>query len=205
MATTTEQQPAATSDWRQKKAGGLHFILKGANSCVIIVVRKVGKILSKSGAQLFDRFLQTNKMLRKVCLNTSKLTFSKSSIRALATETYTEKQAKKGRPVSPHVTIYKFPPAALSSITNRVTGVVLTGGELLEHSLLYISHLSFRADWYWGFGIGRCRCTFFNDSRGRLFIVWGRREVRCNFPTNVPLHGRPSPFILGSYSRKFAE
>ena len=142
MATTTEQQPAATSDWRQKKAGGLHFILKGANSCVIIVVRKVGKILSKSGAQLFDRFLQTNKMLRKVCLtqlNTSKLTFSKSSIRALATETYTEKQAKKGRPVSPHVTIYKFPPAALSSITNRVTGVVLTGGELLNiHSSIFL-------------------------------------------------------------------
>jgi hypothetical protein len=43
-------------------------------------------------------------------------------------ETYTEKQSKKGRPVSPHVTIYKFPVVALSSITNRVTGVILTGG-----------------------------------------------------------------------------
>jgi len=32
------------------------------------------------------------------------------------------------RPVSPHVTIYKFPIAAISSITNRVTGSVLTVG-----------------------------------------------------------------------------
>jgi hypothetical protein len=44
-------------------------------------------------------------------------------------ETYTEKQAKKGRPVSPHVTIYKFPVTALSSITNRVTGVILSVGK----------------------------------------------------------------------------
>jgi succinate dehydrogenase (ubiquinone) cytochrome b560 subunit len=33
-----------------------------------------------------------------------------------------------GRPVSPHVTIYAFPIAALSSITNRVTGVALSVG-----------------------------------------------------------------------------
>ena len=35
---------------------------------------------------------------------------------------------KTGRPVSPHVTIYAFPAAALSSITNRVTGVALSFG-----------------------------------------------------------------------------
>jgi succinate dehydrogenase (ubiquinone) cytochrome b560 subunit len=33
-----------------------------------------------------------------------------------------------GRPVSPHVTIYAFPVAALSSITNRVTGVAMAVG-----------------------------------------------------------------------------
>ena len=33
-----------------------------------------------------------------------------------------------GRPVSPHVTIYAFPMAALSSITNRVTGVAMACG-----------------------------------------------------------------------------
>jgi succinate dehydrogenase (ubiquinone) cytochrome b560 subunit len=41
---------------------------------------------------------------------------------------YTERQNKTGRPVSPHVTIYAFPVAALSSIVNRVTGVCLTIG-----------------------------------------------------------------------------
>jgi succinate dehydrogenase (ubiquinone) cytochrome b560 subunit len=35
---------------------------------------------------------------------------------------------KTGRPVSPHVTIYAFPIAALSSITNRVTGCALSMG-----------------------------------------------------------------------------
>jgi succinate dehydrogenase (ubiquinone) cytochrome b560 subunit len=33
-----------------------------------------------------------------------------------------------GRPVSPHVTIYAFPVTALSSITNRVTGILLSVG-----------------------------------------------------------------------------
>mmetsp|Transcript_29984 Transcript_29984/g.41193 ORF Transcript_29984/g.41193 Transcript_29984/m.41193 type:complete len:172 (+) Transcript_29984:252-767(+) len=48
--------------------------------------------------------------------------------RTSSTESYTEKQAKKGRPVSPHVTVYRFPVAAITSITNRVTGVLLTVG-----------------------------------------------------------------------------
>ncbi|TMW63039.1 hypothetical protein Poli38472_005657 [Pythium oligandrum] len=42
--------------------------------------------------------------------------------------TYTERQARLGRPVSPAVTIYKFPITALSSITNRATGVGLAAG-----------------------------------------------------------------------------
>jgi succinate dehydrogenase (ubiquinone) cytochrome b560 subunit len=33
-----------------------------------------------------------------------------------------------GRPVSPHVTIYAFPIAALSSITNRATGIAMAVG-----------------------------------------------------------------------------
>jgi succinate dehydrogenase (ubiquinone) cytochrome b560 subunit len=36
--------------------------------------------------------------------------------------------SKTGRPVSPHVTIYTFPIGALTSITNRVTGVALSIG-----------------------------------------------------------------------------
>ena len=35
---------------------------------------------------------------------------------------------RTGRPVSPHVTIYSFPIAAISSITNRVTGTALSLG-----------------------------------------------------------------------------
>ena len=43
-------------------------------------------------------------------------------------ETYTDRMIKKGRPVSPHVTIYRFPIVAISSITNRVTGFMLSVG-----------------------------------------------------------------------------
>jgi hypothetical protein len=41
---------------------------------------------------------------------------------------YTERQQMLGRPTSPHVQIYKFPPAAISSITNRFTGIGLSTG-----------------------------------------------------------------------------
>ena len=41
---------------------------------------------------------------------------------------YSEQQLAMGRPVSPHVTIYAFPVVAISSITVRVTGVLLTIG-----------------------------------------------------------------------------
>lgn len=44
-------------------------------------------------------------------------------------ETYTERQIKLGRPMSPHVGIYRFPPVALSSITNRITGITLSIGK----------------------------------------------------------------------------
>mmetsp|Transcript_32212 Transcript_32212/g.56549 ORF Transcript_32212/g.56549 Transcript_32212/m.56549 type:complete len:166 (+) Transcript_32212:68-565(+) len=37
-------------------------------------------------------------------------------------------RAFSNRPISPHVNIYKFPVAALSSITNRVTGCLLSVG-----------------------------------------------------------------------------
>jgi len=43
-------------------------------------------------------------------------------------ESYTERMAKTGRPVSPHVTVYRFPIVSISSITNRVTGVALSAG-----------------------------------------------------------------------------
>lgn len=60
-----------------------------------------------------------------------------SAVRYMSKETYTERQEKTGRPLSPHVQIYKFPPAALSSITNRVTGVLLYTG---KRKLLFFSN-----------------------------------------------------------------
>ena len=41
---------------------------------------------------------------------------------------YTERQENLGRPWSPHVTTYAFPAVAISSITQRVTGVLLSVG-----------------------------------------------------------------------------
>jgi len=41
---------------------------------------------------------------------------------------YSARMNKKGRPVSPHLQIYAFPIAALSSITIRVTGMTLSFG-----------------------------------------------------------------------------
>lgn len=41
---------------------------------------------------------------------------------------YVERQQAKGRPISPHLTIYRFPIAAVSSITTRITGCALMVG-----------------------------------------------------------------------------
>ncbi|KAJ1619380.1 transmembrane protein putative [Pavlovales sp. CCMP2436] len=48
--------------------------------------------------------------------------------RPLSGPSFTERMDKTGRPMSPHLAIYKFPVAAISSITTRVTGVILTVG-----------------------------------------------------------------------------
>ena len=41
---------------------------------------------------------------------------------------YTERMEQTGRPISPHITIYKFPIVALSSGTTRFTGFALSIG-----------------------------------------------------------------------------
>jgi len=43
-------------------------------------------------------------------------------------EAYTDRMKRLGRPVSPALTIYAFPMAALSSVTVRITGCLLTAG-----------------------------------------------------------------------------
>ena len=42
--------------------------------------------------------------------------------------TYTERMAKTGRPISPHITIYAFPTIAWSSIGVRGCGMLLSAG-----------------------------------------------------------------------------
>ncbi|CAI5712819.1 unnamed protein product [Peronospora destructor] len=42
---------------------------------------------------------------------------------AVSTETYSSRQEALGRPISPNVTIYKFPVSAISSIANRFSAV----------------------------------------------------------------------------------
>jgi len=53
---------------------------------------------------------------------------SKESGETYRKENYSHRMNMTGRPVSPHVTIYQFPIAALTSITIRVTGCALTFG-----------------------------------------------------------------------------
>jgi succinate dehydrogenase (ubiquinone) cytochrome b560 subunit len=55
-------------------------------------------------------------------------TLSYYSLLWIDSQNYSTRMKKLGRPVSPHVTIYAFPVAALSSITNRVTGCALACG-----------------------------------------------------------------------------
>uniref|UniRef100_A0A6U3BVD0 Succinate dehydrogenase cytochrome b560 subunit, mitochondrial n=1 Tax=Entomoneis paludosa TaxID=265537 RepID=A0A6U3BVD0_9STRA len=53
---------------------------------------------------------------------------SKESAEEYKKFNYTTRMKDTGRPVSPHVTIYAFPVAAISSILNRVTGCALSVG-----------------------------------------------------------------------------
>jgi hypothetical protein len=72
-------------------------------------------------------------MLRRVVTNTivkcEKVQFSAARSMSSKVEPYTERQNRTGRPVSPHVTIYKWPVAAVSSVLNRATGMTLTVGQ----------------------------------------------------------------------------
>ena len=43
-------------------------------------------------------------------------------------ESYNDRMKKTGRPVSPHVTVYAFPTVAISSVTVRITGCLLSIG-----------------------------------------------------------------------------
>lgn len=67
-----------------------------------------------------------------------KSVYMKSAVRGLSASEpgYLKRQEKLGRPVSPHVTIYAFPLAAITSVTHRVTGGMLTIGMCRSYLLL---------------------------------------------------------------------
>ncbi len=71
---------------------------------------------------------------------------SLASSRTLLAPAATLSSSSRPRPISPHVTIYKFPLSALSSIAHRVTGVALSAGNnptpceiSLNYQLAFIS------------------------------------------------------------------
>lgn len=53
---------------------------------------------------------------------------SKDSAAEFKKSNYSSRMAAKGQPVSPHLTVYAFPIVALSSITVRVTGMMISIG-----------------------------------------------------------------------------
>ena len=95
-----------------------------------------------------------------------------TSLRTMATkEMYTAQQAKLGRPVSPHVTIYAFPITAISSIVVRVTGVALGAGKNLQvfncgpENVINMNEC--RICWHWRLGIHRCWCPWNHSLRSK--------------------------------------
>ena len=75
---------------------------------------------------LCNKFLLNQKIFKSSFVN-----IAKASTSTKPELSYSEKQEKLGRPLSPHVTIYKFPISATTSILNRITGVALSVGKFL--------------------------------------------------------------------------
>ncbi|PRP89571.1 hypothetical protein PROFUN_00835 [Planoprotostelium fungivorum] len=76
-----------------------------------------------------SRLVSSTRSLHRVRINNNTCS-RKVSIDAITPEEQVKKitQRRKDLPVSPHVSIYKFPAPALSSIANRATSAALTAG-----------------------------------------------------------------------------
>lgn len=97
-----------------------------ASAATAAVVAPRSVHLLRVSSHPFTMLARSVKSLQVTGVKVSTRSFVSSNIN---NGSYSEEQAKKGRPISPHVNIYKFPPAALTSITNRVTGVLLSVGK----------------------------------------------------------------------------
>ncbi|KAL4222569.1 hypothetical protein ACF0H5_018608 [Mactra antiquata] len=69
-----------------------------------------------------SRLLQTSR-----CFQTCVVPASNQARAAEQMERYWKKNRDQNRPLSPHLTVYKLPMTAVMSISNRITGTILTG------------------------------------------------------------------------------
>ena len=84
----------------------------------------VGSMLKQTGVAC----ARTSSALSPALRIVSQRTFASSSAKQDDDVPYTVRQERLGRPLSPHVTIYAWPIAAISSVTHRITGGALTIG-----------------------------------------------------------------------------
>mmetsp|Transcript_2017 Transcript_2017/g.5092 ORF Transcript_2017/g.5092 Transcript_2017/m.5092 type:complete len:171 (+) Transcript_2017:83-595(+) len=67
-------------------------------------------------------------MLRRAARVPQSAPLLRSLTTSAAKPSYSQRMDKTGRPISPHVFIYRFPTIAISSITVRITGMMATCG-----------------------------------------------------------------------------
>lgn len=71
----------------------------------------------------------------------------------------TQDKARRQRPLSPHLTVYRFTPTMTMSIVHRITGVALYAGTLLVAWWLISAAISREyfdwVSWLWGTWVGR--------------------------------------------------
>eukprot|EP00462_Mataza_sp_D1_P022361 CAMPEP_0175141858 /NCGR_PEP_ID=MMETSP0087-20121206/12387_1 /TAXON_ID=136419 /ORGANISM="Unknown Unknown, Strain D1" /LENGTH=161 /DNA_ID=CAMNT_0016425417 /DNA_START=30 /DNA_END=515 /DNA_ORIENTATION=+ len=70
-------------------------------------------------------------LIQKVLARHGRTTLARQAFPVAGLSSFNDSQRQmstKKRPISPHVTIYKFPPSAISSIVNRATGVGMSAG-----------------------------------------------------------------------------
>jgi hypothetical protein len=108
--------------------------------------------------------------------------------RQFSEESYTEAQIKKGRPVSPHITIYKFPITAISSISNRATGIVLSIGNS-KKGIIHICILLFLFRNHWNRCTWSCwqRCSGIDANDWKRAYCCTYRQIFGSLPSGLPL------------------
>eukprot|EP00934_Nitzschia_sp_Nitz4_P008898 Nitzschia sp. Nitz4//scaffold46_size129759//112040//112970//NITZ4_003523-RA/size129759-augustus-gene-0.14-mRNA-1//1//CDS//3329552661//8888//frame0 len=118
------------STWAVDASGGAawaqHFVLR-LNSQVSLLVH-FKNYCSKMSLIALSKFRPQVQRAVQSQGTRAMTVLSKESGEEYKKLNYTSRAKKTGRPVSPHVTIYAFPVGAISSITNRVTGVALSVG-----------------------------------------------------------------------------